>query len=131
MRKHAVAPIALLVMMAVCVVVAAALDRALWAAALGAGLVLGYWALEALAYGRVRRATFNGAVAVAVGGAFVRMAAVLGCLVVVGLVARPVFAEVALSFLASFTVYLGLRLYAFSGDPGGGEPRPAAQAGSR
>jgi hypothetical protein len=113
-------------MLAASVAVAAALEQPLWPAALGAGLVLGYWALEALAYRRSRRASFSGAVAVAVGGAALRMAAVLGCLVLVGVLARPVFAEVALAFLASFTVYLGLRIYAFAG-----EPEVTPQAGSR
>jgi hypothetical protein len=53
----------------------------------------------------------------AVGGAAVRMGFVLVCLVLIGVFARPAFPTAALSFLAAFTVYLGVRLAAFSGEP--------------
>jgi hypothetical protein len=45
------------------------------------------------------------------------MGVVLLCLVLIGVFARPAFPAAALSFLAAFTVYLGLRLYTFSGQP--------------
>ncbi|MGE5228969.1 MAG: hypothetical protein ACM3MJ_04525, partial [Deltaproteobacteria bacterium] len=52
-----------------------------------------------------------------VGGAAVRMGFVLVCLVLIGVFARPAFPTAALSFLAAFTLYLGVRLAAFSGEP--------------
>lgn len=122
-RRQAVAPLLLVATTGVCVVVAALLERPLWPAALGAGLVVGYWALEALAYSRYRRREFNGAMLVAVGGAVVRMVFALLCLVVIGLLARDVFAEVIFAFLAAFTVYLGARMYAFSGETRSATPQ--------
>jgi len=124
--RQALPPLLLAATVVACVIVAAAAGEAVWAAALGAGLVLLYWALEALAWRRARRGSFNHAVAVAVGGAAVRMALVLVCLVLIGVLARPVFPVAALSFLAAFTVYLGVRVYAFAGEPGaagGARPR--------
>lgn len=94
-------------------IVTAALGRPVWAACLGGGLVLVYWALEALAWRRAERASFNGAIAVALAGAALRLAVVLGVLVAVGLLARPAFATAALSFLAAFTVYMALRLMTY------------------
>ena len=100
-------------MTAAAAIVTAVLGRPVWAACLGAGLVLVYWFLEMLAWRRAERASFNGAVAVALGGAALRFAAVLGVLVAVGLLARDAFATAALSFLAAFTVYLALRLFTY------------------
>jgi hypothetical protein len=74
------------------------------------------WALEYLAWRRARVATFNSAVAVALGGMVLRLAAVLGVLIVVGILERDAFATAALSFLAAFTVYTGLRLFLFVDD---------------
>jgi hypothetical protein len=88
-----------------------------WAAAAGSGMVLVFWALEALAWRAAARGDFNHAVFAAVGGAAVRMGFVLVCLVLIGVFARPAFPTAALSFLAAFTVYLGLRLAAFAGEP--------------
>jgi hypothetical protein len=108
------------------VVVAALAGQPVWAAALGAGLALGYWALEALAWRRGAAVPFGAALGVALGGMVLRMALVLGGLVLVGLLARPAFATAALSFLAGFTVYVGLRLFTYPP----AEP-PARQAGAR
>lgn len=116
----------LLAVTAACMATASATGRPLWAAGLGAGLSLGYWALEALAWRRAQSATFNGAVAAALGGAALRLVAVLVCLVLVGVLARDAFATVAVCFLVAFTVYLGVRLAAFSGPQAG-----APQAGPR
>ena len=121
MSRQLVAPLALGGTVVVCVVVAAALGRPAWAAALGAGLALLSWGLEYLGWRRAEQATFNGAVAVALGGMVLRLAAILGVLVVVGLLARDAFPTAALSFLAAFTVYTGLRLFTL----------PASSAGPR
>jgi hypothetical protein len=48
-----------------------------------------------------------------------RLAVVLGVLVVVGLLDRAAFATAALSFLAAFTVSTGLRLFTFPTDAAG------------
>ena len=119
MRRQLITPLALGGMVAVCVAVAAATGKPVWAAALGAGLGLVMWAFEYLGWRRARDASFNGAVAVALGGMVLRLAVVLGVLIVVGLLDRDAFATAALSFLASFTVYTGLRLFMFADAPVG------------
>ncbi len=121
--RWALAPILLGVLAALCVGVATALDRPAWAAAVGAALVAVYWALEELAWRRGARGDFAGAVVVALGGMVLRLAAVLGGLVVVALLARPAFATAAVSFLAGFTVYLAFRLLLLSGALGVGEAK--------
>ncbi len=120
MSRQALAPAALGVVVAAAAVVAAAVGRPVWAATAGAALALLYWALEHVAWRRARRASFNGAVAVALGGMVLRLAAVLGALVAIGLLERAAFATAALSFLAGFTVYTGLRLFLFAGQSAGG-----------
>jgi hypothetical protein len=120
--RQALTPTLIVVLAAVCTGVAATLDRPVWAAAVGVALVAAYWALEELAWRRGVRGDFADAVAVALGGMVLRLAAVLGGLVVVALVARPAFATAALSFLAAFTVYLPFRLLLLSGAAG---PREA------
>lgn len=119
MSRQAIAPAALAVMAVVCTAVAAAAGYPVWAAAVGGGLAVAYWGLEALAWRRARRVSLNGAIAVALGGMALRLAAVLGVLVVVALLDRAAFSTAALSFLAGFTVYTGLRLFLFAGDQGG------------
>lgn len=119
MSRQVVAPLALGGVAVAATLVAAATGRPAWAAALGAGLALLYWGLEYLGWRRAREATFNGAVAVALGGMMLRLAVVLGVLIVVGVLARDAFATAALSFLAGFTVYTGLRLFLYAGDDGG------------
>jgi hypothetical protein len=93
---------------AACLVVAALLDQPLWAALLGAGLMFAYWGLEVLTWRRARDRQ-GLALGLAIGGMGVRLAVVLGVLVLVGFLARPAFAAAALSFMAGFTAYLVLR----------------------
>jgi lysylphosphatidylglycerol synthetase-like protein (DUF2156 family) len=97
----------------VCVAVAALAGRPVWAAALGAGLVLAYWAMEALTWRRARERR-DLALGLAVGGMAARLAVVLAVLVLVGVVARAAFATTALAFLACFTVYLGVRAFTYA-----------------
>jgi hypothetical protein len=92
--------------------VAALLDRPVWAAALGAGLALAYWALE-LAVWRVTRGRPGLALGPAIGGMIIRLGFVVVVLVAVGLLARPAFATAALSFLAAFSVYMVVRLFSY------------------
>jgi hypothetical protein len=110
-RQLAVAAV-LAALVALSALVAALVGRPAWAAALGAALVLVYWALELLAAYRAREATPAGSVAVALGGMMARFAVVLGVLIVVGLAARADFAVVALAFLAVYTVYMVIRFVA-------------------
>lgn len=116
MSRQVVAPLVLGGVAVAATLVAAATGRPAWAAGLGAGLALLFWALEYLGWRRAREASFNGAVAVALGGMVLRLAVVLGALVVVGLLARDAFATAAISFLTGFTAYVGLRLFLFAGD---------------
>jgi hypothetical protein len=102
------------------VVVAALVDKPIWAALLGGGLMLVYWGLEALTWRRARHRE-GLALGLAVGGMGVRLAVVLGVLILVGVLARPAFATAALSFLAGFTAYLGLRPLTYT------PPAPAAR----
>lgn len=106
-------PLALTAALAACVVVAVLAGRPAWAAALGAGLVLIYWGMDALTWRRARQRR-GLALGLAVGGMAARLAVVLVVLFVVGVLARPVFPTTALSFLAAFTVYLGLRPLTYS-----------------
>jgi len=115
-RRSFVAPLLLVAVILACATVAAFLEQPVWAAAAGAGMVFVFWALEALAWRAAARGSFNHAVFAAVGGAAVRMGFVLVCLVLIGVLARPAFPTAALSFLAAFTVYLGVRLAAFAGE---------------
>lgn len=87
---------------------AAVLGQPVWAALVGGGLMLLYWGLELLTWWRARDRE-GLALGLAVGGMGVRLAVVLGVLILVGVLARPAFATAALSFLAGFTAYLGLR----------------------
>ena len=100
--------------------VAAVLGQPVWAALLGGGLMLLYWGLELLTWRRARDRE-GLALGLAVGGMGVRLAVVLGVLVLVGVLARPAFATAALSFLAGFTAYLGLRPLTYT------PPAPAAR----
>ena len=126
MRRQAVVPLLLSATTVASAVVAGLLGRPVWAAALGAGLCLGYWALEALAWRRAAAVPFGAALGVALGGMVLRVALVLGVLILVGVFARPDFATAALAFLASFTVYVGVRLFTYPPAQG-----TAPQAGVR
>jgi len=112
-HRQAIAPVVLVAATVVCVVVAAVAGRPVWAAALGAGLVLAYWAMEALTWRRARERR-DLALGLAVGGMAVRLAVALAVLVIVGVVARATFATTALAFLACFTVYLGVRAFTYA-----------------
>ncbi|HET6475459.1 MAG TPA: hypothetical protein VFH93_05195 [Thermoleophilia bacterium] len=116
-RRPLVAPLLLGAVALACATVAAFLEQPVWAALLGAALVVLYWGLEALAWRRARTGSFNHAVAAALGGAVLRMASVLVCLVLVGVFAPAAFPVVAIAFVVSFTVYLGVRLFAFGFEP--------------
>ncbi len=124
-RKQAVAPLVLVAVTFACVAVAAVAGRPVWAAAVGASLVLVYWALEALTW-RLARRRRDLALGLAVGGMALRLGVVLAVLVLVGLLARPAFATAALSFLAGFTAYLGLRPLTYSSPA-----RPTSGVGTR
>lgn len=100
---------------------AAVLGREVWAAALGAALVVAYWLIELLAAGLGARGSFAKGLTVGLAGMVARLALVLGTLSVIGLVARPAFPEAVLSFLVVYTVYQVLRLIA--------NPALAAQPG--
>lgn len=113
MRRQAVAPLLLSATTVASAVVAGLLGRPVWAAALGAGLCLGYWALEALVWRRAAAVPFGAALGVALGGMVLRVALVLGVLILVGVFARPDFATAAVAFLASFSVYVGVRLFTY------------------
>jgi hypothetical protein len=92
--------------------VAAFVGQPAWAAAAGAGLVLVYWALEALTWWRARDRQ-DLALGVALGGMGVRIAVVLIGLVIIGVLDRPAFPAAALSFLAAFTLYILVRPFTY------------------
>lgn len=100
-------------MIVVCGVGAALLDRPVWAAVLGGALGLAYWALEAVTMRIGARVPANTAVAVAVAGSAIRLAIIISALVVVALLWRPEFPTTLFAFVASFSVYLGVRVATF------------------
>jgi hypothetical protein len=118
-------PLIVLAAALVCVVVAVLADKPVWAAALGAGLVLAYWAMEALTWRRARERR-DLALGLAVGGMAVRLAVALAVLVLVGVFARAAFATTALAFLGCFTVYLGVRMLMYAP-----VARPAGHTGAQ
>ena len=121
--RQAVAPVVILALVAACAVAAGLLGRPVWAALVGAGLVLLYWGIEALTWRRARDRR-DLALGLAVGGMFVRLAVAMIVLVVIGIVDRPAFATAALAFVATFTVYMMVRPLIYSQATG-----PAGQAG--
>jgi hypothetical protein len=123
MRGPLFMPLLLAATTVACALVAAVVGSPAWAAAVGAGLVLGYWALEQAVWRRARRRP-GLALGTAIGGMLVRIILVLAVLVVVGLLARPAFAATALSFLAAFTLYGVVRLFAV---PAAEQPAERAQ----
>ncbi len=112
-------------MVLVCACVAALIGRPIWAAAAGAGLTIVYWGLEVLTWHRARE-RHDLALGLAIGGMVVRLLVVLAGLAAVALLAHAAAGTATLSFLAGFTVYLGLRPLTYS-DPA----RPAPRAGVR
>lgn len=90
-------------------IVALALGRAPWAAAIGSALVLAYWGLEVLAW-RVAQTRDDAAVGVALGGSALRFILIVGVFVLIGVLARSQFGTAAASFLVAYTVYAVFRL---------------------
>jgi len=109
-RTRFAAPVVLSAMIVVCAVVAALLGQPVWAAAVGAALVLGYWVLEVAAMRVGAAVSVNQAVGVALVGMVLRLAFVLGVLVLVAMLWRPALATMVLAFVVSFTVHLGVRV---------------------
>ncbi len=121
--RQALIPVLIAGLAVLAAVVAAAVGRPVWAAVAGIALVGVYWALDELAWRRGVRGEFADAIAVALGGMVLRIAAVVGGLVVVALLARPALSTAALSFLFGFTVYFAVRLLLLSGALGAREAR--------
>lgn len=94
-------------------VAAALLDRPVWAAVAGAVLCLAYWALEAITMRVGSAVPFGAALGVALGGMVLRLVFVLGVLVLVAMLWRPAFATAVFAFVASFSIYLGVRVFTF------------------
>ncbi len=91
---------------------AAFVDQPVWAALVGSGLALVYWALETLSWRRARDRQ-DLALGVALSGMGVRIVVVLAGLVAVGVLDRPSFPAAALSFLAAFTLYILVRPFTY------------------
>ena len=103
----------LLALSAGCAVVAALAARDSVTALIGALLVVAYWAIERLAMRVGRRGAFQWAMAVALVGTALRLAIVVGGLVIVALVDRSGFVEALVSFVVVYTIYLGVRLWRY------------------
>jgi hypothetical protein len=112
----------LLALSAGCAVVALVAGRNAATALAGALLVVAYWLVERLAVRVGRDGPFGRAIAVGLGAMVIRLALVVGGLVVIGLIDRPGFVEAAFSFVAVYTIYLGARLWRH---PALGPGRPA------
>jgi len=123
-RKQIVAPLLLVSTLVLSCIFAAAFGRPVWAAALGAGLVLVYWALDAAVW---KRASGRQGLALgtAIGGMVLRLAVVLAVLVVVAVTARASFATTITCFVVAFTLYTAVRLFTY---PDAGAP--AGRAGT-
>ena len=106
-------PALLLALSAGCAVVAAAAGRDVVTALLGALLVVVYWAIERLAARVGTRGSLQWAMAVAVVGMVLRLAIVVGGLVIIGLVNRPGFVDAVVSLVVVYTIYVGVRLWRF------------------
>jgi hypothetical protein len=112
----------LLALSAACAAIALVAGRNAATALAGALLVVAYWLVERLAARVGRDGPFGRAIAVGLGGMVVRLAIVVGGLVVIGLIDRAGFVEAAFSFVAVYTIYLGARLWRH---PALGPGRPA------
>ncbi len=106
-------PLLLLALSAGCAAVAAIAGRDVVAALAGALLVVAYWAIERFAARVGSRGSFGWAMAVGLGGMVLRLAIVVGGLVVVGVVDRPGFLDAVVSFVAVYTVYLVVKLWRY------------------
>lgn len=104
--------LALLLALSGCCAVVALLVGGNAATALAGGLlVVVYWLVELLAARVGGAGSFSRAIAVGLGGMVLRLAVVVGGLVVIGLVDRSGFIDAALSFVVVYTIYLGARLW--------------------
>ncbi len=112
-RSRLVAPVVLSAVIVLCAVTAALLDRPVWAAVVGASLGLAYWALEAITLRVGAMVPLAASVGVALAGMVLRFVVVLGVLVLVAMLWRPEFATTVFAFVASFTIYLGVRVSTF------------------
>jgi hypothetical protein len=92
--------------------VAAFVGQSVWAAAIGAGLAIVYWALEALTWRRARHRK-DLALGLALRGMAARIAVVVVGLAAVGVADRPAFPAAALSFLSVFTLYVVVRPFTY------------------
>jgi hypothetical protein len=117
-RKQIVAPVMLVSALVMSCVVAAVIGRPVWAAALGAGLVLAYWALDAAVWRRARGRQ-GLALGTAIGGMVLRLGVVLAVLLIVAMTARASFATAIICFVVVFTLYTAVRLFTF---PDAGAP---------
>jgi len=106
-------PALLLALSAGCAVVAAAAGRDVVTALLGALLVVVYWAIERLAARFGARGSLQWAMVVGVVGMVLRLAIVVGGLVIIGLVDRPGFVDAVVALVVVYTIYLGVRLWRF------------------
>jgi len=125
MRRPVNTPLLLVGLTVVCAVVAAVMGRPVWAAVVGSGLVILYWAIEVTL--RRRASAQQGlALGTAIGGVVVRVGAVVGLLLIVALAAPASFATTVTCFVVMFTVYTTLRLFAYpgTGAPAGGAKVP-------
>ena len=121
--RQALPPALALACVPAAALVAHLLDGSTWLAALGAALVLIYWALD---WGVARlgmRGSFSQAIGVGLGGMLLRLVVVLGALALVGsLTSREETLACVAGFLGTFTVYFVARLAVmpFQLTPGGG-----------
>jgi hypothetical protein len=109
-NRDALIPTSLGVVAGLAGLLAALVGQSVWAAILGAAVVLPYWLLERATAAVGRDGPFVRAMAIGLAGMVLRIALVMAVLVTVGVVARGAFLETMLAFVVAFTVYQGLRL---------------------
>jgi len=106
-------PIVALLLALACVsgIVAALVGADVLFAVIGSVLVVVLWFIERQAARVGGRGSFNRAILVGLSGMVLRLGVAVGGLLVVALVDRPALASAAISFLATYTVYLFARLW--------------------
>jgi hypothetical protein len=132
--KQALAPLCAAICVPIAAVVAYFLDADVLLAALGAGLVLVYAALEYGAAWLGQRGSFNQAIGVGVGGMMLRMIVVLGALAVVGWQTSKADTLTCIAaFIGTFTIYFIVRLTVmpFQLKTGPQPPAPGRDGGGR
>ena len=108
------------VMFVTCVATALVLERSVWAAACGSGVVVAMWAVEKATVRRGSEGSFGHGVAIGVGGMMVRVALVIGVLGVVAVAAsREAAIDATLAWAASYTIYNIARLWWHPAVPAG------------